>query len=311
MYHSVLVPLDGSTFGEQALPLALSIARRAGATLNVVRVHQPLTPVYADSIAPGTFEAEAKVLEQERAYLDGIVKRLTTGSSVPMTSALLEGPVVAEMLNGHAAVTKADLIVMTTHGRGPLSRFWLGSVADELVKRAAAPLLLVRPQETAPDHAAEPVLRHILVPLDGSVLAERVLEPALTLGGLMQADYTLLRIYGPLVDTGLDPLSYAMVGGFEPSDEQLRAGANDYLNRVAVRLQQQGVNVRTHVALAPHPAGAILDTAQRLGVDLIALETHGRRGLPRLLLGSVADKVIRGASTPVLVHSSPRPESET
>jgi nucleotide-binding universal stress UspA family protein len=311
MYHSLLVPLDGSTFGEQALPLALSLARRAGATLNVVQVHVPFALMSADSIAPGTYEAEAKVRDQERAYLDGIVQRLTTGSSVPVTSALVEGPGVAELLNGHAAVTKADLIVMATHGRGPLSRFWLGSVADELVKRATTPLLFVRPQETAPDYTAEPVLRHLLVPLDGSLLAEHVLEPAIALGRWMQADYTLVRIYGPLVDTGLDPLSYSLVGGFEPSDEQLRAEANDYLNRVAERLQQQGINVQTHVALGPHPASAILDTAQRLGVDLIALATHGRRGLPRLLLGSVADKVIRGASTPVLVQRSPRPENKT
>ena len=139
MYRSLLVPLDGSAFAEHALPLALSIARRAGASVNVVQVHVPFTPLYADSMSPGTYEAEAKVLEQERAYLDGIAKRLASISSVPVTSALLEGEVVAETLNGHAAAAEADLIVMTTHGRGPLSRFWLGSVADEMVRRATTP----------------------------------------------------------------------------------------------------------------------------------------------------------------------------
>jgi nucleotide-binding universal stress UspA family protein len=63
MYRSLLVPLDGSAFAEQALPLTLGIARRAGAALNVVQVHQPLTPAYADSIAPGTCEVEARVLD--------------------------------------------------------------------------------------------------------------------------------------------------------------------------------------------------------------------------------------------------------
>ena len=95
-----------------------------------------------------------------------------------------------------------------------------------------------------------------------------------------------------------------------PSVVQLRAEAESYLNRVAERLTERGITVQTHVALAEHPASAILDTAYSLGMDLIALETHGRRGLPRLLLGSVADKVIRGASTPVLVHRSLLNESE-
>jgi nucleotide-binding universal stress UspA family protein len=311
MYRSLIVPLDGSAFAEQALSLALTIARRAGATISVVQVHVPFTPRYADSIAPGTYEAEAKVVEQQRTYLDGMVKSLGSISSTPVTSALLENEVIAETLNNQVTATGTDLIVMTTHGRGPLSRFWLGSVADELVRRATTPILLVRPQEKAPDLTAEPVLRRILIPLDGSALAEKVLESAVALGSLLQADYMLVRIYGPLVDTGLDPLSYAAVGGTEPPIEQLRAEAQDYLNRVAERLQRQGHTVQTQAVLGQHPAIAILDTRQSLGMDLIALETHGRRGLSRLLIGSVADKVIRGASTPVLVHRSPKPENRT
>lgn len=304
MFHSLLLPLDGSIFGEHALPLALSIARRAGATLNVVQVHEPFTPLYADSIAPGTYEAEAKVLEQKRAYLDGIVKRLSSVAPVRVTSTILERPLIAETLDGHARSTGNDLIVMTTHGRGPLSRFWLGSVADELVRRATTPILLVRPHEKAPDLNSEQLLRHILIPLDGSTLAEQVLESAIGLGSLMPAAYTLVRIYGPSVDTGLDPQSYATMDGSEPPIEQLHAEAESYLNRVAERLKQRGCAVRAHVGLAQHPATAILETAQNLGMDLVALETHGRRGLSRLLLGSVADKVIRGASMAVLVHRS-------
>jgi nucleotide-binding universal stress UspA family protein len=303
MYRSLLVPLDGSAFGEHALPLALSIARRANASVKLVRVHVPFILMYADSIAPGTYEAEAKVMEQERAYLNGMVKRLAAVSPVPVTSALLEGPVIAECLQGCAATSGADLIVMTTHGRGPLSRFWLGSVADEMVRRATTPILLVRPHEKGLDLASEPVLRHVLIPLDGSALAEQVLSHAGALASVIESEYTLLRVYGPEVD--LDPLTYAVLGGFEPGTEQLRLKAQEYLHQVAERLKGQGFKVRTHVVLGQHPASAILDTSQSLSVDLIALETHGRRGLPRLLLGSVADKVIRGASTPVLVHRSP------
>jgi nucleotide-binding universal stress UspA family protein len=303
MYRSLLVPLDGSAFAEHALPLALGLARRAGAALNVVSVHVPLVSLGADSIAPGTCEAEARVLEQERAYLDGIVQRVRSLAPVPVTSSLVEGPLVAELLSGQAAVTKADLVVMTTHGRGPLSRLWLGRVADEMVRRATTPVLLVRPHEKGVDLAAEPGLRHVLIPLDGSALAEQVLAPARALGSLTQAEFTLLRVYGPAID--VDPLSYAAQAGVEGAVEQLRVRAQDYLQRLAEGFKGQGCKVQTHAVLGQHPATAILDAAQGLAVSLIALETHGRRGLPRLLLGSVADKVIRGASVPVLAHRSP------
>lgn len=304
MYHSLLVPLDGSPLAEHALPLALSIARRANASLNVVQVHVPFAVMYADSILPGVFEAEAKVLEQERAYLDRMVKLLADVSPVPVTSALLEGPVIAEMLIGHAVTTKADLIVMTTHGRGPLSRFWLGSVADEMVRQATTPILVVRPQEKTTDFQATSRLRHILVPLDGSALAEQALEPARVLGSLMQAEFTLLRVYGPEIDFNF--VQYSTLSASDPATQGLRDKAQAYLNGVAARLKVQGTNVQTQVVLGQSPATTILEMAEPLGVDLIALETHGRRGLPRLLLGSVADKVLRGASTPVLIHHSPR-----
>ncbi len=303
MYRSLLVPLDGSAFAEHALPLALGLARRAEASLNLVSVHVPLLSVAADSIAPGTCEAEARALAQERAYLDEIVRRLATQATVPVTSALLESAAVAELLAEHAAKTNADLVVMTTHGRGPLSRLWLGSVADEMVRRATTPVLLVRPHEKGVDFAAEPQVRHILVPLDGSALAEQMLAPARVLGGVSQAEFTLLRVYGPAID--VDPLGYAAQEGVEGADEQLRVRAQDYLQRVAEGLSGQGCKVQTQAVAGQHPATAILDAAQNLAVSLIALETHGRRGLPRLLLGSVADKVIRGATVPVLVHRSP------
>lgn len=304
MYRSLLVPLDGSAFAEQALPFALSIARRAGATVNLLRVHVPYAYMSADSVTPWSYQWDTEIMEHERAYLDGITKRLATVGSVPVTSKCLEGPVVAEALQHHATAMAADLIVMTTHGRGPLSRFWLGSVADELVRRATRPILLVRPQESAADLAADRMLKHILIPLDGSTLSEQVLEPALALGSLMQAEYTLLHVYGLSTDPALDPMTYPLAGGGEPPIERMRADTESYLAQVVERLKGKGFRVQTQVAQRHHPASAILDAAQSLGVDLIALETHGRRGLTRLLLGSVADKVIRGASVPMFVHRS-------
>lgn len=300
MYRSLLVPLDGSAFAEQALPFALNIARQAGATVNLVSVHVPCAFLSTEGMTAWSYQWVADSMEQERAYLDGITKRLTTAGSVPVSSKFLEGPAVAEALQHHATATGADLIIMTTHGRGPLSRFWLGGVADELVRRATTPILLVRPQETAVDLSSDRVLKHILIPLDGSALSEQVLEPALALGGLMQADYTLLHVYGLSTDPALDPT----VRRADPPIEQMWADTEGYLTQVAGRLKGKGCNVQTQAVFGQQPTSAILETAQRSAIDLIALETHGRRGLTRLLLGSVADKVIRGASVPVFVHRS-------
>lgn len=304
MYRSLLVPLDGSAFGEQALPSALSIARRASATVNLVRVHVPYVYMSTEGVIPWNYQWDTEIGEHERAYLDGISKRLTTAQSVPVTYRLLEGMAVAETIQHCATGTGADLIIMTTHGRGPLSRFWLGSVADELVRRATTPILLVRPQEAAADLAADRVLKHILIPLDGSTLSEQVLEPALALGSLMQAEYTLLHVYGLSTDPALDPMTYPLAVGGEPPIERMRADTEGYLTRLAERLKGKGCNVQTQAVFGQQPTSAILETAQRSAIDLIALETHGRRGLTRLLLGSVADKVIRGASVPVFVHRS-------
>jgi nucleotide-binding universal stress UspA family protein len=308
MYRSLLVPLDGSTFGEHALPLALSIARRAKAALRLAHVHVPPAAMYVEGAAllDSSLESEAK--EHERAYLDAVVKRLASDPAVSLTSALLEGS-VADSLHEHAVAMRTDLVVMTTHGRGPLARFWLGSVADQLVRRLPMPLLLVRPQETAPDPSREQVLRHVLIPLDGSALAEQILEPAVALGSLMQADYTLLRVTEPMMPVPSEPL-FSQVSGFGRSTlrrlqalhEQAQAEARTYLEGVAERLRSRGLDVQTCVVSHDQPAPTILDEARTRGMDLIALATHGRGGLPRLFLGSVADKVLRGAATPVLVH---------
>src|SRR5262249_37193676 len=145
MYRSVLVPLDGSTFGEHALPLALSIARRAGAGLHVVHVHAAPEAMYApDGILILDDGLEDRLKQGKQAYLDGIVQRLARVSPVRVTPVLLEGEGVADSLRAAVTGTGADLVVMTTHGRGALGRLWLGSVADELVRDLPTPLLLVR-----------------------------------------------------------------------------------------------------------------------------------------------------------------------
>jgi nucleotide-binding universal stress UspA family protein len=289
MYRSILVPLDGSSFGEHALPFALSLARRAGAQVHLAHVHVEPRPAQADDAAGRA---------AERMYLDGLVQRAEASWDVPITTMLLGGP-VADSLHEYAAERQADLIVMTTHGRGALSRFWLGSIADALMRRAAMPVLLVRPQERPLDIVHEPAIKHILVPLDGSPLAEYILPHATALGRLVRAEYTLLQAIEPAFVMYGAEISAAAVDAL--ATERLRAQAQGYLDRIAERLRAEGLAAQaaTMIDLA---STAILTYAQEQAVDLIALETHGRTGLARWLIGGVADKVIRGATVPVLLH---------
>jgi nucleotide-binding universal stress UspA family protein len=173
------------------------------------------------------------------------------------------------------------------------------------VRRAPVPVLLVRPQEAAPDLAQEPVIRHVLAPLDGSALAEQVLAHAIALGTSMGAEYTLLQAIEPVVgEYGVE--LYAAEPG-EPAFAHLRTAAQTYLEHMAARLRAESLWVRTAVVVGP-PARAILEYARSQAVDLIAMATHGRSGIANLLVGGVADKVLRGASIPVLLH---RPHAET
>jgi nucleotide-binding universal stress UspA family protein len=295
MFRTILVPLDGSPFAEQALPWALCLARRAGAVLDLVRGHvlYALTQPAA-AWAPFDPAAEADCQQEERAYLDAVARRLAAAATVPIRKTLVEG-LETEGLLKRVQDGRADLVVMATHGRGPLGRFFFGSVADALVRGASVPVLLVRPRGAAPDLLPGPAVANVLVPLDGSRLAEQALGPAAELARLLLAPCTLLRVLGP----------FGLAAGPAPPEGVRRAAAGAYLETVADRLRGRGVPVRTRVTLAAHPARAILSEGRAQEGTVIALATHGRGGLPRVLLGSVADKVLRATHGPVLVYRPP------
>jgi nucleotide-binding universal stress UspA family protein len=160
------------------------------------------------------------------------------------------------------------------------------------------PILLIRPREGPANLADEASMRHFVIALDGSPLAEQILEPAIALGTLMHADFTLLFAIEPAIVPDA-PLAGNVVSGVEPSVVE---EAHAYLNKVAERMRQSGQVVQTRVIVNRPPAAALLEEAHARGADLIALETHGRGGFARLLLGSVADKVVRGATGAVLLH---------
>jgi nucleotide-binding universal stress UspA family protein len=315
MYQSILTPLDGSTFSEYALPLARTIAHRANAALKIALVHVPVAMRYVEGTAIFDEELDKRLKEHERGYLDGIVERLRSGTQVSITSSLIDGNVgkVADALNDYATSVNVDLVVMATHGRGALSRFWLGSVADQFVRHALTPILLVRPPEKAgagPDLSHEQIFRHILIPLDGSPLAEQVLEHTVALGKLMNANYTLLRVIEPMIPLNYPSTQYSAKLEQEFLDRE-RVEAETYLKGITDRLQTQtgggSLQIHTKVVTSRNPATAIIEESRKNDIDLITMETHGFGGLTRLLLGSVADKVLRSASLSMLLH---RPHGE-
>lgn len=309
MYRSILVPLDGSLFAEHALPVALAIARRSGARLSLVTVTTPLAEAYVEGLCFGTLDLEQEMFARRKTYLDNLAHDLRSRSNVPVEIHVERGEVAGSICH---LVSKGgtDLVVMATHGRSPMGRFWLGSVADEMIRQTNVPLLLVRPGEVPVDLDHEPELGKMVLPLDGTPLAEQILEPAVALAGVIPgAEMILVRAIHALVPmNGMPDVpsaekeAHTLQLQVQALHDRLRKEAESYLVDVATRLRAQGLRVRTQVVVEDQPALAILHEAEAQHAGVIALETHGRRGLSRLILGSVADKVVRGAHVPVLVH---------
>lgn len=294
MYRQLMVPLDGSTFAETALPLALTISHKTGAGVHLVMVLEPVS-----SFAYEGWGAAAE--EWSQAYLRDVAERVAGQAGGEITTALLNGHTV-DLLQEEATARGADLVVMATHGRGALSRVWIGSVADGFVRRADRPVLLVRPDE----EAASPTEFHealstLLVPLDGSEVSESALAHAVEFGELFDAAYHLTRVVSYPFDFGSPYLPATVQMNQQLVDEARRAGA-EYLETQADTLRRRGLNVTTSVVVDPQAAHAVLAEAEAVGTDAIAMATHGRSGIGRALLGSTADKVLRGTRSPVLLY---------
>jgi nucleotide-binding universal stress UspA family protein len=264
-------------------------------------VHRlPLLPPLADTVGLYT-KVGVVVRKSQRDYLHGTAGRVKSEAASRVTTAILEGE-PAPALAGYARETGADLVVMTTHGRGGLERAWLGSVADELIRTLGIPMLVIRPGE---GEAPAPRLERILVPLDGSRHAEAVLPVALAMASLFDASLALRRVVLPVALMTGPPASFpAGIDTELTAIEQRRAQA--YLDRLGEQLRGVGARVSGAAVLGRAVCETILAIAHERGPGMVALATRGRGGLRRLLLGSVADKLLRRGDLPMLV-TRPRP----
>lgn len=304
MYSLILVPFDGSAFAERALPAALAIARDTGAAVELVHVHEPLPP------SGGAPMYEPRLDQENRAAvcrtLDALEHRLARDASLSIRLTCLTGD-VRKALEAHIAASGADLVVMSTHGAGGFVRALMGSVADHVVRHAHVPILLVRPGATGIFAADKPLFDHMLFPLDGSELATEIIEPAIALASPGQTVLTLLHvIVVPMARAGLPYPSNGLLFSQADIDRQQREIA-PHLEAVAGRLRARGFT--TDVTIQPHEqvARCILDFAAQQGIDLVAMSTHGRGGIGRVMLGSVTDAVSREATLPVLAFRPATP----
>ena len=282
---------------EQALRVAVALARRRGAALRLVHVHvpNPADPIYVEGLPVIDDHLHPLRRRHELTYLERARDRLAAGVSASVV--LLDGSPAATLAD-HARAMGATLVVMTTHGRRGFERAWLGSVADEMIRTCPVPVLLV----SARSGGAAGDFRRIVVPLDGSPLSEGILKHALYLAAPHpSAELVLIDVVQPA------PSDTWLKDGLIASDpaEQIHATRvqeeQHYLDGVARTLTAEGARVQTRVRVGSDVASAILDAARTEEADIVALATHGRSGLTRLALGSVAQKVVREATTPILV----------
>lgn len=299
----ILVPLDGSEFAEGAIRPAEALARKHGAEIHLASIvsEVPPAPLAAEAgelIAQWLDDEEKRMTE----YLRKVTAEIVARSPALRVEAHTQVGPVTKSLEIMADELDADLVVMTTHGRGTFQRAWLGSIADRLLRRMAHPLLLIKEgPDGVPLFGDSGSPARVLVPLDGSEAAERALD---VLAQVLWTGHPAHLILASVVAEGF-PLANVYLP-HEVSDEAERAKrkerAEAYLEEVARRVGADGfAAVETRVLEADEPAHGLLRFCEANGVDLITLSTHGRGGVSRFFLGSVADKLVRGTDVPVLV----------
>ncbi|MGB0385516.1 MAG: universal stress protein [Ardenticatenaceae bacterium] len=309
MSNYVIVPLDGSKLAEEALPMGIALAQEAvsDGVVQVVQVIPKLsqTFVYLPDNGMNSLELHEAFRASAENYLGKIKTQLAEAGGAVETLVVdgKAGPALAKLANRE----EVSYVVMSTHGRGGVSRWTLGSVADQVLQLIERPLIIMRSETVSDAPLAElsggmpkigdlPQLKRIVVPLDGSPFAEQVLPHAKKLARAYDAELLLLR--------SVSATPPGMIG----SDVALletrlyeinRNQARDYLKRIKLDLQVEGFKVGFEIS-GGQAADAILSYADNIDADLIAMCTHARGAISRMVMGSVADGIIRAGQVPVL-----------
>lgn len=294
----ILVPLDGSPAAEAMVPYARVWAQTIDAALLLLqvvrapRVDDPLTGIVSDTDSDPYPVWETRRAEAG-AYLERIAAHLAA-EQVPVETAIREGDpatVITAMASGGDSVVG---IAMRTHGRRGLERVIFGSVAEAVLHAVPKPILVLghRPPPDVPTPAGP--YRTILVPLDGSPAAEVAIRQAQLLATPTNAALALVTVAQAPAGVPSE-LSWAVET--VPSTDR---GYEDYMTRVAQRVESAGLKVQTRIATGRR-AATIRQCAAQAGADLIVMVTHRRAGLERFVYGSVSIQVVQGGVCPVLL----------
>lgn len=305
MFRHLLVPLDGSRLAEAALPAAAALARRLDARVTVLHV--------IERGAPTTVHGEPHLTQPTEAesYLKEVARWLSVRGVQADSLVDPDGEDVAGSIASRAGDLGADLAVLCTHGRSGLRALLFGRMAQQVLGRGTVPVLLVLP---SPAGREQPfACRHLLVPLDGSEMAERGLPAATLIARAFGAEVLLMWVVPTAVTvsgeraaaTKLMPTAAAALLDAEATQ------ATSYLEEVKSRLQAEGVAVSATVGRG-EPVRVLQETVTKEAMDLIVMATHGRAGAAAAWTGSIASRMLAHITRPILLiripESSARPD---
>lgn len=297
MYSKLLVTLDGSGLSECILPYTRVLARKLQLSVDLLRVvEREVVEVAVNPKKNYSYaDAEADLRTASNNYLNGVAASF---QDVPKVNCftLVGDPV--EMILEKAGETDNTLLAMSTHGRSGMQRWYLGSVADKVLHAVQSPMLLVKGNEQPQSQAGEATIGRIILPLDGSELAEQALPHAKALAAGLDAGIDIVRVYSLLTNAYY---AEGYVPNFEEIIDQMRAEISAYISAKTAELSADGLKHSDGIVKEGDPAASIIDLAQATPNSLIAMCSHGRSGVKRWVLGGTADRVIRHSGDPVLV----------
>ena len=296
MYSKILVPLDGSKTAEKVLPYARHLAGKFKIPvelLAVLDIAEMTTHISAEKAR----HLDTMIEDGVRAstiYLRGIATTFPDGN----VTCTVEKDRAEEAIIGKAGADGGTLIAMATHGRSGMDRFLLGSVAEKVLRGSANPLVLVRAKDEAKTSGEAP-FKSIIVPLDGSELAESVIPLAATMANKLDLEVVLFRAYH---------MPYNAYGGddgymvnYDELIDSVRDEAKEYLDKQVAEVKKLGVAKVSALSKEGSASDEIIALGHKTPEGLIAMCSHGRSGIGRWVLGSVAENVVRHSDAPVLV----------
>jgi nucleotide-binding universal stress UspA family protein len=296
MYTRILIPLDGSKTAEEVLPYARTLANKLKVPVELIDVIDIVE--FAVHISAEKARYLEKMIEHEdRRSMDYLKEIANTFPGLSVNCVVEKGR-AAEAIIDKAGADKGTLITMATHGRSGLDRWVLGSVTEKVLRAANNPLLLVRAAK--PTASQEARLSSVIVPLDGSELAESVLPAVTELAKKLDLKIILFRAFNIPYSIYAGGDGYYAVN-FDQLIAEMKDEATAYLEKKTGELKRQGVEKVSFLVKEGLSADEIISFGRETQDNLIAMCTHGRSGVKRWVLGSVTETVVRHCGDPVLV----------